>query len=180
MRLLLHFARFDSGNAAEAFADGWLKQRPADTTVRRALGEHLMTRERWAGARVAFEDLVKRNPNDAASLNNLANILLKLNDPIKALGFSERAIKAAPGNPLVVDTHAWVLHRNGRHEQALGLLRDARLRAPDNAEIRYHLAAVLAKLGRNAEARSELRAALQSPAGLESVKDAQELLNTLK
>jgi cellulose synthase operon protein C len=180
MRLFLHLAGQDAGSAADTFAEAWLRRKADDDTVRRALGEHQMTRERWAGARTHFEELLRRNPNDPQALNNLANILLKLGDAPRALGYSERALKAAPSEAIVLDTHAWALHLNGRHDQALGLLRDARLRAPDNAEIRYHLAAVLAKLGRSAEARAEVRGALQAPMGLESVKDAQRLLESLK
>lgn len=180
MRIFLHLSRFDAGNAAETFADAWLRRRADDNTVRRALAEQQMARERWPTARAGFEELLRRNPRDAQALNNLALILVKQGEASKALSYSERALKETPANPLVIDTHAWVLHLNGQNDRALGLLRDARLRAPDNAEIRYHLAAVLAKMGRNAEARSELRAALQAPAGLESVKDAQRLLETLK
>lgn len=60
------------------------------------------------------------------------------------------------------------------------LLRDARLRAPQNPDIRYHLAAVLAGKGRKAEARSELEAALQGNHGFESEAQARQLLEALK
>jgi cellulose synthase operon protein C len=180
MRLFLHLAQFDKGNSAEQLAEGWLRKRASDNTVRRALAEHLAARERWPSARVVYEELLRRNENDAQALNNLAMVLLRSNETVQALKLTERAIKVAPSNALVIDTHAWVLHHNGQHERALSSLRDARLRAPDNAEIRYHLAAVLAKLGRTSEATAELKAALEAPNGLESVKDAQNLLRTLK
>lgn len=180
MRLFLHLAEHDKGNAAEGVAEAWLRKQAGDVPVRRALAEHQASRGSWAKAESSYQELLRRNPNDAHALNNLALLLLRANKTIEALALTERAMKAAPGVPVVIDTHAWALHRNGKHDQALSLLRDARLRAPENAEIRYHLAAVLAKLGRNAEARTELRAALQQSQGLESVKEAQEFLLTLK
>ncbi len=180
MRLFLHLAQYDRGTGAEALAETWLRKQSGDTAVRRALAEHQASRGSWAKAQASYEALLRGNPNDAHALNNLSLLLLRANKATEALALTERAIKAAPGNPLVIDTHAWALHRIGRHEQALSLLRDARLRAPENAEIRYHLAAVLAQMGRSAEAKTELRAALQQAQGLESVKEAQDLLQTLK
>jgi cellulose synthase operon protein C len=179
MRLLLQLQGSDLAGAVQV-AESWLRRQPGDRDIRRALAELHASRAQWPAARGHFDQLLAQTPNDAPTLNNLALIWLRLNDPPKARAHAERALKAAPGSPLVLDTLAWVLHHQGDQEHALGLLRDARLRAPDHAEIRYHLAAVLAKMGRAGEARAELRAALDRPLGLESVKDAQALLATLK
>lgn len=178
MRLLLQMQGSDPAGAVQV-AESWLRRQPKDRDVRRALAELQAGRGQWAAARGHYEQLLAQTPNDAPTLNNLALVWLRLNDLPKAQAHAERALKAAPGSPLVLDTLAWVLHHQGEQERALGLLRDARLRAPDHAEIRYHLAAVLAKMGRSREARAELQAALAKPTGLESVKDAQALLASL-
>ena len=71
-----------------------------------------------------------------------------------------------------------MLFQQGQTDQALPLLRDARLRAPDNPEIRYHLAKVLFATGRQAEAREEAREALRISPRFDGAEDAQRLLGT--
>jgi cellulose synthase operon protein C len=86
-----------------------------------------------------------------------------------------------PGNALITDTLGWALFQNGQTDRALQLLRDARLRQPGNPEIRFHLAVVLAKSGRNTEARVELESALSSGGNhFESSTQAQSLLKSLQ
>ena len=58
--------------------------------------------------------------------------------------------------------YGWLLANKGDVDQGTRLLREARLREPANGEIRWQLATTLAKAGRTAEARDELRAALSS------------------
>jgi Flp pilus assembly protein TadD len=73
-----------------------------------------------------------------------------------------------------------VAFKSGQTDRALQLLRDARLRDPNNSDTRYFLAAALAGAGRQSEAREELKTALQGGTGFASAKLAQELLQTLK
>ena len=58
-------------------------------------------------------------------------------------------------------------------------LREARLRAPDNPEIRYHLASALARFGRRVEARRELEPALREGFAFEGQAEAQRLSRDL-
>jgi cellulose synthase operon protein C len=127
---------------------------------------------------VIYEDMLKARPNDPLLLNNLANVLLRL-DPKLALPVAEKALAAAPSNPLVIDTVGWVSFHNGQADRALQLLRDARLRRPGEPTIRYHLAAVLAKTGRTAEAKAELHAALATAPQFEGSEEAKSLLQSL-
>jgi len=106
-------------------------------------------------------------------------VLLQTKDP-GALKIAEQAMSLQSGNPIVQDTYAWALVAAGQLERALPVLRDARLRAPENAEIRYHLGAVLAKTGKHNEAKQELNAAVQKNPGSPEAKAAQILLDTLK
>jgi Flp pilus assembly protein TadD len=112
-------------------------------------------------------------------LNNLANILLKQGDR-KAVEYAERAHKLAPQDPRIGDTLGWALARNGQVDAGLRYLRDARLRDPNNAEVRYHLAAALALAGRREEARQELEQVFRSGATFDGVADARKLLAELK
>ncbi len=104
---------------------------------------------------------------------------LRLKDP-GAVKTAELALAKAPGNAVATDTLGWILFHNGLTDRALQYLRDARLRQPDNPEIRYHLAAVLAQTGRKNEAIDELEFALKSAARFEGSGDAEKLLRSLK
>ena len=133
----------------------------------------------FQAAQSAYEVALKLNPVDSDALNNLANVQMRLKDPA-AVKTAEAALANAPGNALLIDTLGWALFQNGQTDRALQLLRDARLRLPGNPEIRYHLAVVLAKTGRNAEAKDELDAAIKTNVSFESQAEARSLLLTLR
>ena len=159
-------------------AEAWLRKNPADGMVRSAAAELLVRARDFSGARKQYEAILKNNPSDAGALNNLANVLIELKDP-GAVDIADRALKTDPRNPVLLDTAGWASHRAGKADRALQLLRDARLRAPDNPDIRYHLAVVLAQAGRKGEAREELNAALRNDAAFATAADAKQLLATL-
>jgi len=164
--------------SATELGDAWLRKNPNDAGMRSTLAELLVQARDFAGARRHYETLLKTNPNNTAALNNLANVLMELKDA-GATDVAERALKNDPRNPVLLDTAGWANHQAGKAERALQLLRDARLRAPDNPDIRYHLAAVLAQAGRKGEAREELTAALRGGATFGTASEAKQLLSTL-
>lgn len=179
MRLFGVLAIQDGGKPAIALAEGWLKSRPRDLIVHRALGDAYARAGNFASARRAYESALKLRPDDTELLNNLANALMRMSDP-GALTVAEHALSLAPKNATVIDTAGWANHLAGKQTRALQLLRDARLREPGHPEIRYHLAAVLAKVGRSAEAREELDVALKSATQLENPQEARALRATLE
>ncbi|MEO6278068.1 XrtA/PEP-CTERM system TPR-repeat protein PrsT [Roseateles sp.] len=164
--------------SASELGESWLRRSPNDASVRNALAELLVQARDFAGARRQYEALLKTSPSNTAALNNLANVLMELKDP-GATDVAERALKNDTRNPALLDTAGWANHRAGNAERALQLLRDARLRAPEDPDVRYHLAAVLAQAGRRAEAREELNAALRNAATFATAADAKQLLLTL-
>ena len=159
-------------------AEQWLKKNPSDAIVWRTLAGAQARAGNWDSARRSYEAVVKSAPDDAEALNNLAQVLLMQKDA-SALKVAERAYALKPGAPHIVGTLGWAAHRTGQNDRALQLLRDARLRNPDNAETRYYLGATLAAMGKAAEAKTELTAALKSPRPFNGQKDAQALLATL-
>lgn len=165
--------------AAAELLTAWRRQKPDDLRVARSLAGVQMRRGEYVAARATLEQLLKVQPADAGLLNELANVLLVL-DAKAAVPIAEQAVAAAPGNPAVIDTLGWVLFNNGQIDRALQLLRDARLRKPDDPTIRYHLAAALAKSGRQGEARTELQAALAGSPRFEGDAEARTLLKSLR
>jgi cellulose synthase operon protein C len=165
--------------AAIRLAEQWLSSRPADTAVLRALADTQLGRGNPAAARKHYEALLKAAPKDVGAMNNLANALVALKDP-GALKVAEQALALAPGSAYVIGTTGWAAFKAGQSDRAIQLLRDARLRDPNNADTRYFLGSVLASQGRNAEARTEIAAALQPASGLSYRSEAEQLLSTLK
>jgi putative PEP-CTERM system TPR-repeat lipoprotein len=177
----LYRALSSQDNAAPALrlAEQWLKKFPTDLSVQKALADGYARTGDYKAARQAYEAALKLNADDAETLNNLANVQVRLKDP-GAVKTAEAALASAPGNALIIDTLGWALFNNGQSERALQLLRDARLRQPANPEIRYHLATVLAQTGRKNEAKDELRAALKDRPDFEARAEAEKLLASLE
>jgi|CXWL01.1.fsa_nt_gi putative PEP-CTERM system TPR-repeat lipoprotein len=157
----------------------WVKTKATDAAARSMLAEAYVRSNNLPAARQEYERLREQRPADAGVLNNLANVLLRLKDP-QALAVAEQALAANPNSAVMIDTAGWVAFQSGKLDRALQLLRDARLRNPENGEIRFHLASALAAGGRKAEARSELEAALGGGADFEGRSEAVALLGTLK
>ena len=163
------FAHVAAGEASKgaAFLDGWVKKRPNDQLALKALAEAQLRAGLLAPARATYTKALVAEPQNAALLNNLADVLFRLGDP-EARTIAEKAVKLAPNNPAFADTLGWILVQTGQLEGGLRFLREARLRSPDDPEIRFHLAFALAKLGRKTEAREEMSAALSTSARLQS------------
>jgi len=179
LRLFTALSSQSNPKPAIDLAESWLKTKPGDLVVHKALANLQVRSGNFAGARRSYEAALKLQPNDGEALNNLANVLLHQKEP-GAMTIAEKALAQDPRNAIYLDTAGWANHMAGNKDRALQLLRDARLRAPGSSEIRYHLAAALAKSGRNAEARTELEAALKGGGSFESAQEARTLLGTLK
>ncbi|WP_442863102.1 tetratricopeptide repeat protein [Calidifontimicrobium sp. SYSU G02091] len=178
MRVFAAMAPRDTAGALR-LAEQWLASHPGDAVVWRALADTQLNAGQVAAARRSYEALLRLRPDDADAVNNLANILVQQSDPA-ALPMAERALALAPGTPHIVGTVGWAAFKAGQTDRAVQLLRDARLRDPSNGDTRYFLGSVLASLGRDAEAREELNAALAAGTGGQHRAQAQQLLATLK
>ena len=165
--------------AAVSLAEQWLRGKPTDLRIWRALADSQARKGNMQAARNAYESVVKMTPLDAEALNNLAIVLVNLRDP-GALKVAEQALAIKPQAPYIIGTTGWAAFHAGQPDRALQLLRDARLRDPGNISTRYFLGAVLAQQGRKSEARDELQAALRSGSEFAYTKEAEGLLLTLK
>jgi putative PEP-CTERM system TPR-repeat lipoprotein len=182
LALRLYRSYFAAGQetAATEFMESWVRKNPQDALARRALAEGYVRTNRPAEARSAYEALLRTHGESADLLNNLAGVLARLGDP-QALEYAQRAHALAPQDASIQDTLGWLLVQRGQLEAGLRHLREARLRAPGNPAIRYHLAAALTQVGRTDEARAELDAALKTTVAFvdrEAARKLQEQLGT--
>jgi len=94
---------------------------------------------------VAYQSLLERVPDDLTTLNNLACIYVDNVDPTRpeqALIYSQKAFdlvrRSGMDQPLILDTHGWVLIMNNRVDEGVDLLRQVVERSPF-VDAHYHL-----------------------------------------
>ena len=92
-----------------------------------------------------YEKIVTTQPNNVVALNNLAWLLREQNNS-RAIELASRASQLAPDAPDILDTHGWVLHLGGNHEQAKVIIEKALALAPENVEIQEHLKTIKAAM----------------------------------
>jgi len=163
---------------AQARATQWIKQHPNDDLINMFVAESNLGAKDYKGAIALLEPVAKRNPNNAAALNNLAYAYQQIKDP-RALATAEQAYKLAANNPGVMDTLGWLLVEQGNVTRGVPLLQKASSMAPDASEMRYHLAVGLSKSGDKAGARKELDALLAKDKSFAQADEARALLKAL-
>ena len=122
-----------------------------------------------------LEILLERNPNNAPALNlyaySLAQRGLRLDD---ASEYIARALAVNPDDNSFIDTQAWVYFKQGNLQDAAELLRSIPLETLQaNADIAYHLGAVLFELGDMDGARRYLEMSYKE------IKEAEKLYRKL-
>jgi len=150
----------ETGPALNALRQ-WLSDHPGDAATRGLLAQSLLGAKQNAEAIEEYRKLLEYEPDNITALNNLAWIYQQENDP-EGVSYAERAYKLASDRPEVIDTLGWLLVQNGDTNRGLVLLQEAAMKAPQIADIRYHMAAALEKAGRRDEARKELDRLLKS------------------
>jgi putative PEP-CTERM system TPR-repeat lipoprotein len=174
--LRLYWAYVQAGNLEQAieFLESRVKGHPQDRLAMRALAEGHQRAGQLAAARSRYEQVLKLRGGDPEVLNNLANVLARQGDA-KALETAQQAYALAPNNATIQDTLGWILVQRGDLDGGLRHLREARLRSPQNAEIRYHFAAALARASRRDEARRELEPAMAPGLSFAGQQEAHKL-----
>jgi Flp pilus assembly protein TadD len=166
------------GKEAQARAAQFLKENPNDVLIGMYVAENNLAAKDYKAAIAHLEGIVKRTPNNAAALNNLAYAYQQEKDP-RALATAEQAYKLAENSPGIMDTLGWLLVEQGNTTRGVPLLQKASSLAPNSSEVRYHLAVGLSKSGDKAGARKELDKLLASDKSFAQADEARALLKTL-
>jgi cellulose synthase operon protein C len=114
-----------------------------------------MQRNELAAAEAHFRRVLAVAPDNAASMNNVAMLLIRQRKP-EALAFAEKAQAALPDNPEIMDTLASALTADKQLDKALEWQRKASEKRPGSPDIRFNLAKLLIATGNNQQARAEL------------------------
>ena len=137
----------------------WLAKQPDDLVALQMLIAVDLSTRRLADAETALKHVLDLQPNNVASMNNLAWIYQQRSDPksqAESLALAHKAYLLSP-TPQIADTLGWILTTQNKPEIALMLLRQASQQLPTDPTVQFHYANVLKALGRNDEAASTLR-----------------------
>jgi putative PEP-CTERM system TPR-repeat lipoprotein len=156
----------------------WRAQRPEDNALGVYLGELYLGQKKFPAAIETLNALLKRVPDNGIVLNNLALAYQGAGDP-RALGAAEQAYKVLPQSPAVMDTLGWLLVEKGELARGVGLLKQASAAEPGAGDIRYHLAAALARNNERSAARKEIETLLSNKGDVAQAEQARALLKQL-
>ena len=157
----------------------WVARNPLDSQANFLLGEAALAERNLESAVDRYEAVLEVNPNNAATLNNLAWIFDQQGDE-RALDYAERAYEAAPDTPAIADTLGWLRLQHGDVTGALPLLENAAAELSEDADVQYHYAVALSEAGESARALEVLGPLLAGSAAFEGRSDAERLLARLR
>lgn len=144
------------------------------------LGQICESQGDFAGAQSWYEKSIAENPDQVLAKNNLAWVYATHGGNIDvALKLAEEAREKAPRNPAIGDTLGWIYIQKGSYEAAVEALKGSLALDPNNPMYMYHLGTAYLRLGRSADARKELEAALRFPA-FKDADDARKLLTQIQ
>lgn len=178
--ILLANALLASGQAQAAVSllSDWHKKQPQDRNALFALAEVQSQAGLASDSKQSYSRLLQADGGNPVLWLKYAGSLMKARDPA-AKPAAEKAVQLAPGNAEALALLGTIMVQQGEVESGVHRLREARLRAPSSPELRLSLAAGLSQLDRKAEAREELKAALNLAPGLSNRPDVQALRKSI-
>jgi len=126
-----------------------------------------------------FRQAIDLEPNMAAALTNLGNLVYRKAELVEARGFYERALEHDPVQPEARYNLANLLEDLGETELAIAELRKVCAAAPDFADAHYNLGIMLAQVGGNAQARHHLERYLELDAASDWAGHARTFLDQI-
>ena len=152
-QILASLDRYDE--ALEHF-DQAIAYRPNEEGLRLSRAELTLRMGDVDSAIEQYEQTVKRWPDSPMSLNALGYTLADRTDRYgEAAKLIRKALRMQPESPAIIDSWGWVLHRQGKNEEALQYLEKAYERLSD-PEVAGHIVEVLMALDRREEAAARL------------------------
>lgn len=158
----LYLFEYNLAAAKSAFQVALTKEE-SNAEFHTALGMTLASQGQVDAANAHYRRAVQLDPKNVVAANNLAAGLSDEQELDDALGLARDALNLAPSNPAIKDTLGWIYYKQGRFDKAYPFLSEAAAALPQHPVVRYHHAVALAKIGKQQEALSEMKKALQLP-----------------
>jgi predicted Zn-dependent protease len=155
----LHAALMLAKRDAEAakFVDSWAVSHPKDGLFQYYLGDVALGKNDYPAAERRYNEVLKLQPEHALALNNVAWLMVQ-QKRTGAVALAERAVKAAPNQPPLMDTLALALAAESQLPKAIEVQKQVVAMAPQAPSFRLNLARMLVQSGDKAAARTELQA----------------------
>ncbi len=152
---------------------------PASEDLHMLLASVLTGQGAFDAAIETYETVLRLNPHNILSANNLAALLADSKGDARnierAFALTRNFEKTAK-YPLFLDTLGWVHFKMGHHEDAVRLIKQAIAKAPDLPMLNYHLGAALFQAGQKVEAKVYLTKALNNIVSFQGREEAELLL----
>jgi tetratricopeptide (TPR) repeat protein len=126
-----------------------------------------------------FRQAIDLEPNMAAALTNLGNLVYRQGELEEARRYYDRALECDPSQPEARYNLANLLEDLGETELAIAELRRVCAAAPEFADAHYNLGIMLASLGGAAQARHHLERYLELDAGSDWAGHARTFLEQI-
>jgi tetratricopeptide (TPR) repeat protein len=127
-------------------------------------------------ARVCYERALAADRDNVLAKNNLAWLYAEHGGNLDvALRLAQEAKEKDPDDPTITDTLGWIYVKKGIYEAAVANLKVSVAKNPNDPGGLYHLGTAYYKLGRTADAKRELEAALKMP-NFAQAADARRML----
>jgi tetratricopeptide (TPR) repeat protein len=137
-----------------------------------SLGESYNSLKQYEKSDAAFEEALRIDPADVFVMNNYAYYLaLRKAKLDSAANLSARSNELQPGMASFEDTYAYVLFRQGKHEEALVWMKKAMAHGDVSADMYEHMGDILFHLGKTEEAVYEWKQASSKPGASSKVSE---------
>jgi beta-lactamase regulating signal transducer with metallopeptidase domain/Flp pilus assembly protein TadD len=137
-----------------------VKMAPDNVVARSTLALVLDAAGKKPEAQMEYFEVIRLNPNNGVSLNNLAYLLASNGGDLdEALLLAQRGHKALPDSDEVSDTLAWIYLKKEQPDEALPILNELVQKQPGSAEYHEHLAMALQAKGDEFAAAEQRRTA---------------------
>jgi tetratricopeptide (TPR) repeat protein len=134
---------------------------PSDNTIVFELGTVYDKQKRYADAEAVFQQILNREPDNAAAMNYLGYMLAdrgeRLDESVKLL---QKALEIEPENGSFLDSLGWAYFKSEKLDLAEDNLRKAADQLKTNSVIQEHYGELLLKLGRYNDAIAAFTRAL--------------------
>lgn len=138
------------------------------------------SRKEFDKARERYQTILKLNPQFAPAANNLAWDLADRGGNLDmALSYAQTAREQKPDDPHIADTLGWVYYKKNAYLLAVGLLKEAVEKLPNEPVVHFHYGMAQQKSGDTAGAKKALQTALKLSENFPGADEARKTIEGL-
>lgn len=182
LAIALHGTLVESGKRDEAdrYAAAYVARYKTDELFLYHLGDVALNGGRYPEAEQRYQAVLGVNPENAAALNNIAWLRLRVGKADDGLKFAEQATKLRPNVPPYMDTLAEALAAKGQTAKATEVQKEVVKQAPTVPAYRLRLAQLYVAGGNKGDAEAELKRLVDLGPNFEQQAEVRKLQAALR